>query len=163
MPSPMLRRQAETMHQALQQLVQRYQFRNRNEICCFDVSVSQCHALELLAAHQPVSVGGLASRMFLEISTMSRVLDQLEKKGYVRRAHPPEDDRAWKLTLTASGRRLLEKTRALTISQEMEVLKQVPASSRRHVVQAIRSLIQAVDDWRASPCCVPRKLHRVKH
>ncbi|MDD5544753.1 MAG: MarR family transcriptional regulator [Acidobacteriia bacterium] len=163
MASSTLHRQAETLHQTLQELLQRYQFRNRNEICCFDVSVSQCNALEMLADYEPVSVGELARRMFLEISTVSRVLDQLEKKAYVRRTPAPEDNRAWKLRLTARGRKLLEKTRALSIGQEMEVLKQVPAASRQHVVQAIRSLLQAVDNWRASPCCVPRKLRRVKH
>jgi len=163
MTSSTLGRQAEALHQALNDLIQRYQFRNRNEICCFDVSVSQCNALEALAAHGKMSVGHLAKQLFLEVSTMSRVLDQLEKKGYIRRADHPDDDRAWLVTLTKRGLALLAKMKILIIAQEEEVLKQIPSASRSHVIRALRLLIDAVDHWRAASCCVPNKLRKVKH
>jgi hypothetical protein len=37
---------AETFHAALSELVRVYQFRDRDRICCHDVSVTQCYALE---------------------------------------------------------------------------------------------------------------------
>ena len=39
---------AQRLHRAVTELVRRYQFRDRNEICCFGISVSQCYALEAL-------------------------------------------------------------------------------------------------------------------
>ncbi len=40
--SPELRRSAVTLHRALTDFVRQYQFRNRNEICCYGITVSQC-------------------------------------------------------------------------------------------------------------------------
>ncbi len=158
-----LRRQAESLHQALNGLIRRYQFRNRNEICCFDVSVSQCHVLEALEAHGPLSMGRLAQEMYLDISTTSRVTDQLEKKKYVRRLEHPKDRRAWLVALTRQGARLLKKMHDLAIETEMKVLDQLPEASRQDVIFALQQLVNAVDSWRASSCCVLNKLKTIKH
>ena len=47
-PDPALERDTEELYDALSDLVRVYQFRDRDRICCFDVSVSQCYALEAL-------------------------------------------------------------------------------------------------------------------
>ena len=60
-----------------------YQFRDRDRICCHDVSVTQCYALETLVDHGPLRLGALAQRLFLDKSTTSRVVATLVKKGYV--------------------------------------------------------------------------------
>ncbi len=158
-----LRDQAEELHQALNGLIQRYQFRNRNEICCFDVSVSQSYALEILEARGTLGVGELSRAMYLSISTLSRVLDQLERKGYVRRGPDARDQRARQVSLTVKGKRLLARVQEASLTQGMALLQQIPASSRRSVILTLKQLAQAIDTWRS--CCVPaaRKLHRVKH
>jgi MarR family 2-MHQ and catechol resistance regulon transcriptional repressor len=158
-----LRKQAEALNQALTELIRRYQFRNRNEICCFDVSVSQCHVLETLETRGPLSMGSLAKEMYLDISTTSRVTDQLEKKKYVRRLEHPEDRRAWLVAPTPKGVQLLKKMHDLAIQKEMEVLQQLPETSRDDAIFALRQLVEAVDSWRTSSCCVPNKLRTIKH
>ncbi len=158
-----LARQAEELFHALTRLIQRYQFRNRNEICCFDVSVSQYYALDALQAHGEMAVGALAKEMYLDISTLSRILDQLEKKGYVRRGAHPRDRRAYLVSLTKRGEQLNERMRALAIEQEANILRQISPSSRGDVVYAMKQLVEAVDSWRQSSCCVPKKLMKVKH
>lgn len=40
--------------QAVVDLVRVYQFRDRDRICCHDISVTQCHALEALVEHGPM-------------------------------------------------------------------------------------------------------------
>lgn len=158
-----LHSQAEALNLALTDLVLRYQFRNRNEICCFDVSVSQCHALEVLEQVGPQGVGALAKAMYLDISTTSRVTDQLEKKDYVRRLDHPVDRRAWLLELTSKGAHLLKKMHELAIGKEMEVLQQIPEGSRDDVIFAMKQLVKAVDSWREGSCCTPNKLRTLKH
>src|SRR5262245_19696817 len=37
---------AEALHAAVSDLVRIYQLRDRNQICCYDISVTQCYALE---------------------------------------------------------------------------------------------------------------------
>src|ERR671915_2410430 len=84
--------QAKQLHQALTRLVQKYQFRDRNDICCYGISVSQCHTLEALGEHGTVTMNALAEHLHLAVSTVTRVVDQLVDKGLAER-HPGQKDR----------------------------------------------------------------------
>jgi hypothetical protein len=42
-----------------------YQFRDRDRICCHDVSVTQCYALETVVEHGPMRLTTLAERLFV--------------------------------------------------------------------------------------------------
>src|ERR1043165_3833739 len=109
--SATLDRDAEALQTAVADLVRVYQFRDRDRICCHDISVTQCYALETLVDHGPLRialrdrdvvatdpitqcyaletlvdhgplrVGALAQRLFLDKSTTSRVVSTLVKKG----------------------------------------------------------------------------------
>ena len=46
---PSLDRDAEALQDALSELIRVYQFRDRDRICCHDISVTQCYVLESLA------------------------------------------------------------------------------------------------------------------
>ena len=43
--------QATQLHKAVTALVQRYQFRDRDDICCYGISPSQCYTLNALHEH----------------------------------------------------------------------------------------------------------------
>src|SRR6476646_7457918 len=72
-----LDRDALALHEAVADLVRVYQFRDRDRICCHDVSVTQCYALETLVEHGPLRLSALAERLFLDKSTTSRVVSTL--------------------------------------------------------------------------------------
>jgi DNA-binding MarR family transcriptional regulator len=97
------------LHQALSDLVRIYQFRDRTQICCHDVSVTQCYALEVLIRLGSVTMTRLAQELYLDKSTASRVVDALERKGYVGRFADPDDARAVNLEVTRKGRALYGK------------------------------------------------------
>src|SRR6185436_17114243 len=85
---------AAALHEALCELVRVYQFRDRDRICCHDISVTQCYALEALLRRGPSGLNELAAELYLDKSTASRVVGALERKRYVSRAPHPEDGRA---------------------------------------------------------------------
>src|SRR5215203_6540295 len=95
-----LHRDAEALQEAVADLVRIYQFRDRDRICCHDISVTQCYALETLIEHGPIRLRELTDRLFLDKSTTSRVVQALVKKGYVEQQTDPTDGRA--TTLSAS-------------------------------------------------------------
>src|SRR3954462_13086142 len=99
-----LDRDAADLQSAVADLVRVYQFRDRDRICCHDISVTQCYALETLAEHAPMRLGALAERLFLDKSTTSRVVGTLVKKGYVAQRADAADGRATALHVTATGR-----------------------------------------------------------
>src|SRR5437016_10978058 len=102
-----LTRQARELQDALAEFIRVYQFRDRDRICCHDVSVTQCYALDALLRRGLATLNQLAADLCLDKSTASRVVTTLERKGYVARATHPHDARAVLLTTTASGKRLV--------------------------------------------------------
>lgn len=84
---------AERLHHLTKELLRRYQFRDRNQVCCYGISVSQSHILDILAEEGDLTMQQLARRMFKSVSTMTRVAGQLVRKGYIKRRQDPEDRR----------------------------------------------------------------------
>jgi DNA-binding MarR family transcriptional regulator len=145
-PERDLERDAEELHEALSGLVRLYQFRDRGQICCFDVSVPQCYGLESLVREGPLTLGELAERLYVEKSTASRIVDALERKGYVARAPHPGDGRALRLTATPAGRRLVKKIRASLIEDAKAVLADLSPAFRREAAQFLVGLTEAATE-----------------
>ena len=80
------------LYRSLTELARRYQFRNRDEICCYGLTVSQCYALQTLqeGAH---STSALSDKLGLDISSTTRLVDQLVRKKLVYRTRGNEDGR----------------------------------------------------------------------
>lgn len=158
-----LEQDAEALHEALSGLVRLYQFRDRDQICCFDVSVPQCYGLEALVKDGPLTLGELAARLYLEKSTASRVVDALERKGYVTRTPHPGDRRALQLKVTPAGRRLVDRIRASLIEGARAVLADLSPSFRKEAPRFL-ARITAIAAGRmgrgpggagANPCAAP--------
>ena len=60
----------------------------------------------------PATAGELAARERLSAPSMSKSVSELEERGYVKRALAPHDARQKIVSLTASGRRALQRGRA---------------------------------------------------
>jgi MarR family 2-MHQ and catechol resistance regulon transcriptional repressor len=155
-----LHRDAAALQAAVADLVRVYQFRDRDRICCHDISVTQCYALETLVEHAPMRLGALAERLFLDKSTTSRVAGSLVKKGYVEQRPDAADGRATALHVTASGRRLYKRITDDLIEQQKQLLQDLAPDVRDGVVKVIRGLAQAADTRFRSGisvggCCAP--------
>jgi MarR family 2-MHQ and catechol resistance regulon transcriptional repressor len=151
---------AAALQAAVAELVRVYQFRDRDRICCHDISVTQCYALETLVEHAPMRLGALAERLFLDKSTTSRVVGTLVKKGYVAQRADEADGRALALHVTSSGRRLYKRITDDLIEQQKQLLQDLDPDVRDGVVKVIRGLAQAADTRFRSGvsvggCCAP--------
>ena len=140
-----LRVQAEALYAALAELVRVYQFRDRDRICCHDVSVTQCYAIEALLRRGASTLNELASELYLDKSTASRVVATLERKGYVTRASHPEDGRAIVLTVTQSGRKLYDKIRRDLVEEEVQLLSEFEPSVREAAPRLLLRLARAAE------------------
>jgi DNA-binding MarR family transcriptional regulator len=120
-----------------------YQFRDRDRICCHDISVTQCYALEALLRRGPSGLGELAADLYLDKSTASRVVAALERKRYVRRSPHRDDGRAVVLTVTPAGRRLHDRIRVELTAEAREVLEDLEPEVREGAVRVVARLAQA--------------------
>jgi DNA-binding MarR family transcriptional regulator len=138
--SSKLQRQAERLYREFSGLVRAYQFRDRDAICGYGISVTQCYALDTLDTSGPLATGDLAARLHVELSTMTRAIDRLVADGLVARSRDKEDRRVCRIRISPAGRRLVTRSRADLIREEMEVLRNVPPEAREAVITAIADL-----------------------
>lgn len=154
-----LQRDATELHEALSELVRVYQFRDRDRICCHDISVTQCYALEALVRRGPSGLNDLAAELYLDKSTASRVVATLERKKYISRAPHPEDGRAIVLTVTAAGRRLCDRIRTDLVAEARELLADFEPEVREGAARLILRLARAAAERSGvaagSGCCPP--------
>jgi DNA-binding MarR family transcriptional regulator len=133
------------LYDALSELIRIYQFRDRDRICCYDVSVTQCYALEALVAQSAMTMTSLAAHLYLDKSTTSRVVDALERKGYVKRLSHPEDGRSILLEVTPVGRALHGRIVAGILKEERELLRDFRTEVRHSMIHLLRRLARAAE------------------
>lgn len=131
---------AAELYDALSALVRVYQFRDRDRICCHDVSVTQCYAMEALLKIGPCSLNALAAELYLDKSTASRVVTVLERKGYVSRRSDPDDARAMRLDITPAGRRLHDRIRTEMVAEQAAMIDDLGPAVRHGAVVLLRRL-----------------------
>ncbi len=141
MPSNLER--AEELYEAVNQLIRVHQFRDRDCICCHDVSVAQCYALETLVKRGPLRLQALASEIYLDKSTTSRVVDSLLRKKYVLKAPDPSDQRAIQLSLTPAGEALYQTIRQDLVTEEASMIQHLPHEAVDGALTLIRQLTVA--------------------
>ncbi len=152
-----LSEQAERMQRLTQNLLRRYQMRDRNEIACCGVTVSQCYALDVLGEHGEISMVQLARHLFLDKSTMTRTIDPLVKRGLVERRFSEQDRREILVRLTAEGDKLRQEILTGLRASQQHILAQIPEEKRESVLEGLELLSGAVHEWLAT-CCAPGKI-----
>lgn len=140
-----LDRDAALLYEALSDLLRIYQFRDRDRICCHDISVTQCYALESLVQEGPLTQNELASRLYLDKSTVSRVVGALEGKGLLRRVPHAEDARAVQLGVTRKGRQLYQRIAKDIQNQEKQLLADFDPDVRSAMIELIGRLARAAE------------------
>ena len=152
-----LRQDASALHEALLGLTKVLQFRDRDCICCYDISVTQCHALGVLASEGPFTLNELAAVLYLDKSTTSRVVEALDRKGYVTRSRHPEDGRAVLLGVSARGRKLQRAIESDLQAGYGRLLADVDPDVRHAAVELISRLARAAAagvEVGGGSCCV---------
>ena len=99
---------ADRLHSAAIHLLRRL----RVEDEALGISAPRLSALSVLVFAGPRRVGELAEAEQVEPPTMTRLVDGMERDGYVVRTADPDDRRAVIVRATAKGTRALKKGRA---------------------------------------------------
>lgn len=130
-------------HRALADLVRIYQFRDRERICCHDVSVTQCYALEALVQGGELTLNKLAAELYLDKSTASRVVDALEAKGYATRRTNPASRRSVLVGATPAGQGLHARIERDMLHAEQRLLEDFSPAVRARMTGLLQALAQA--------------------
>ncbi len=73
------------------------------------ISRSMWRCLATLAEYDGSSIGELGHKALIKQSTVSRILDRMERSGLIRRRPRDVDERITEIHLTAAGREMLDQ------------------------------------------------------
>jgi DNA-binding MarR family transcriptional regulator len=106
------------------------------------ISLTQLKTLALLSdADEPMSVKALSDAIGLSLPGVSRAVDGLVRRGDLTRAADPRDGRSKLLSVTARGRRTLERLLAVRLAGVRGFVDELEPQER----QALAAGIEAVE------------------
>ena len=103
---------------------------------------SQLSTLSSVGLCGPVRLGDLAAAERIAPSTLTRLVNVLEERGYLLRQPAPDDARAYLVTVTAEGRDALERIRAEATNLLTDILLTLPADQLVALDAALPALEQ---------------------
>ena len=81
----------------------------KKDVRCYGLNITEFSVLELLYHKGTHTTQAIKEKILIASSSTTYVVDQLVKKGYVRREPSQEDQRVTYVSITEAGRALMEK------------------------------------------------------
>lgn len=110
----------------------------KSETDCCGVTLAQCHALVELGDAGAINLAGLAERMELDASTLSRTVDSMVKAGLITRDINSDNRRAVVISLTKKGEERLEFINRSCNEYYGKLLDSIPSGKRASLLDGIR-------------------------
>ena len=134
-----------TLRQAFHSLIRRFGLLDSNRTPCDQpLAVSHAHALMELLRNPGVRQLDLARTLGLSRSAVSRMVDHLQRRGWIEREPDDNDGRAWRLRLSARGHQLARRIDRASIARFSAILDRIPAAMRGQVVSTLDLLQGAI-------------------
>ena len=108
------------------------------------VTNAQLFVLRELAEHAPLSINDIAARAMTLQSTASLLVTRLVNLGLVRRTADENDARRALITLTARGKRIVERAPEPPTTQVLRALRKLPPETRSRLDDALTQLLDSM-------------------
>ena len=112
------------------------------ELVDLDLTASEINALANLADGRGRTVSELGAAVGIRPTTLTSVLDRLERRGHISRGSRPGDRRVVLIELTASGQAAADVIRQAISALEARALAALPAGA----VAGLRSALEALTE-----------------
>jgi DNA-binding MarR family transcriptional regulator len=131
---------ADRLHSAAIHLLRRL----RVEDEALGISAPRLSALSVLVFAGPQRIGKLAHIEQVEPPTMTRLVDGLERDGYVQRSPDPADARAVRVEATARGRDAMLEGRRRRVAAFTTLLERLPPRELARLAHGVSALERAL-------------------
>jgi DNA-binding MarR family transcriptional regulator len=141
--------QLEQFQRLVNRLYQCCQERMQYQSDRFDLPDAELRCLLLFGEERYLTPKGIAQKMNVVKSRISKIVDGLMKKGLVQRIKDPEDSRIYLLSLTPDGQRKINDIRYFMDDVHHQVLLRIPSEQRKHLLidlDLLKSSMEAVKD-----------------
>ncbi len=107
---------------------------------------AQWSVLAILSNRDGLSQSQLADILEIEKTTTGRLIDHVEKSGWIERRPIPGDRRLWGVYLTEQARQLIAEVERVVLNTRMEMLTGLTPQQQQelsHALQAVKSNLSA--------------------
>jgi DNA-binding MarR family transcriptional regulator len=111
-----------------------------------DLTFAQSQVLFYAAEHAGCAMGEVAKAFGVTLPAITHIVDRLEEKRFMTRAHHPADRRVYVLELTPAGQALVEELHGIQMHALDGVLSRMSAEDRERALRGIEALVEAAVD-----------------
>ncbi len=133
-------RQLAQFQQLITKLYQCCQDRMRYQSERFSLPDAEIRCLLLFGEEKYLTPKGIAGKMNLVKSRISKLISSLNKKGFIQKIADPEDSRTILLSLTAQGHKKLNEINDFINETHQEVLRQMEPEQRNTMMTNLELL-----------------------
>lgn len=108
------------------------------------IALPMWRVLAVLWHHGPMRLGALAERTTIELSTLSRSIGGMERRGLVTRRREEPDARAVQVALTESGSALTQRLIPAALACEAAALRVLSAGEAEELRRLLRRTHEAL-------------------
>lgn len=119
--------------------------KNNGSCCAAVLTLAQCHALAEIGRVNSISLKELSIILAIDMSTTSRTVEGLVKKGYVQRIPSLEDRRSVDISLTDSGMVIFETIESNNDTFFADIFDNIPDAEKMTVLHALDVILEAFD------------------
>jgi MarR family transcriptional regulator, organic hydroperoxide resistance regulator len=134
----------EDMGELLQRTVRICQLFEREQIKVHGFTSSQCYILLEILKNETLTINEISAKMNLEISTITRIMDNLVRDQLIIRNRSTQDKRIVEARLTEKGQHEATQLRASIRDYYKHVISHLPPGHVREVMHAVELLLTAV-------------------
>jgi DNA-binding MarR family transcriptional regulator len=111
----------------------------------YQVSAAQLNCILTLYEYGPLSPSKIANHMMVKSSTVTGVVDRLEKKGLAERMRNSPDRRVITIQLTEVGKKLAQNAPPPIQQKIIDGLKQTETAKKEQIVRSLNVLTDMLD------------------
>ena len=111
----------------------------------FGTTGPQLWALKTISQNESLSLGELGRRMYLHPSTITGLIDRLEKKGLVERDRDQTDRRVIKLRLTSKGKGLVKRAPNPIQGKMIYGLRKLKRKELNSIHHSVQKLVEVME------------------
>ena len=111
----------------------------------YQVSAAQLNCIITLYEYGPLPPSKIANHMMVKSSTVTGVVDRLEKKGLAERMRNSPDRRVITIQLTEAGKKLAQNAPPPIQQKIIDGLKQTENAKKEQIVRSLNMLTDMLD------------------
>jgi DNA-binding MarR family transcriptional regulator len=108
------------------------------------ISRSEVAVLDTLGAEGAMTMGELAARVRVPLSTATRIVDRMVERDLIQRERPEDNRRVVRVALAGAGRRFYDDALAARVAGTERMLHYLTADERHELLRLYRKMSQGL-------------------